>query len=267
MRHWLERYQADKESGLQDRPRAGRPRTADSAAHRLIRHTVERSPQEAGHPFGYWTTGTLAAHLAQTAGVCLSAATVRRVLHALTYRWRRPLHTRLTLPVDPAAARIMWQLYDRIMQAPAQAAIVCLDECDVHLLPVVRAMWMRRGQQAGVPTPGSNRKRAVFGALDWSSGRWHYQISEHKRASEFITFLEHLLLAYPEHPLLIVLDNAWSCPHDTGRCWEVDLQHSLFAHSPCDAGFCPLSGERGAPGMRRVIFPISSRVLALRHSR
>ncbi len=85
---------------------------------------------------------------------------------------------------------------------------MCLDECDVHLLPVVRALWMRRGQQAGVPTPGSNRKRAVFGALDWSSGRWHYQISEHQRASEFITFLEQLLLAYPEHPLLIVLDHA-----------------------------------------------------------
>ena len=147
----------------------------------------------------------MAAHLAQTAGVRLSAATVRRVLHALTYRWRRP---RLTLPVDPATATIMWQLYDRIMQAPAQAAIVCLDECDVHLLPVLRAMWMRRGQQVDVPSPGANRKRAVFGALEWSSGRWRYQMSEHKRASEFIAFLAQLLRAYPAQPLLSVLDNA-----------------------------------------------------------
>jgi transposase len=137
--------------------------------------------------------------------VRLSAATVRRVLHALAYRWRRP---RLTLPVDPAAAAIMWRLTDRIIQAPAQAALLCLDECDVHLLPVLRAMWMRRGQQAGVPTPGTNRKRAVFGALEWDSGRWHYQISERKRAGEFIAFLEQLLLAYPARPLLIVLDNA-----------------------------------------------------------
>ncbi len=205
VRHWLDRYQAEKESGLQDRPRSGRPRKADPAARRLIRQTIEQPPAESGHPFGYWTTRTLAAHLAQTAGARLSAATVRRVLHALRYRWRRP---RLTLPVDPAAAAIMWRLYDRIIQAPAQAAIVCLDECDVHLLPVLRAMWMRRGQQVGVLTPGTNRKRAVFGALEWSSGRWHYQMSEHKRASEFIAFLEQLLQAYPAQPLLIVLDTA-----------------------------------------------------------
>jgi transposase len=205
VRHWLERYQAEQESGLQDRPRSGRPRTAGPAARHLVRHTMEQPPAAAGYSFGYWTTRTLAAHLAQTAGVRLSAATVRRVLHALAYRWRRP---RLSLPVDPAAAAIMWRLYDRIMAAPAQAAVLCLDECDVHLLPVVRAMWMRRGQQAGVPTPGANRKRAVFGALEWSSGRWHYQIREHKRARDFIAFLEQLLQAYPTHPLLLVLDNA-----------------------------------------------------------
>jgi transposase len=205
VRHWLERFQEEKESGLQDRPRSGRPRTAGPAARQLIRHALQQAPAESGHPFGYWTTRTLAAHLAQRAGVRLSAATVRRVLHALRYRWRRP---RLTLPVDPAAAAIMWSLYDRIMQAPAQAAILCLDECDVHLLPVLRAMWMPCGQQARVPTPGTNRKRAVFGALEWNSGRWHYQISEHKRASDFIAFLEQLLLAYPARPLRIVLDNA-----------------------------------------------------------
>jgi transposase len=205
VRHWLERYQAEKESGLQDRPRSGRPRKAGPAAQQVIRQTIEQPPAESGHLAGYWTTRTLAAQLARATGVRLSAATVRRVLHALAYRWRRP---RLTLPVDPAAAAIMWRLTDRIIQAPAQAALLCLDECDVHLLPVLRAMWMRRGQQAGVPTPGTNRKRAVFGALEWDSGRWHYQISERKRAGEFIAFLEQLLLAYPARPLLIVLDNA-----------------------------------------------------------
>jgi len=236
VRHWLERYQAEGDSGLQDRPRSGRPRKADSAAQQVIRHTVERPPREAGHPFGYSTTRTLAAHLAQTAGVRLSAATVRRVLHALAYRWRRP---RLTLPVDPAAATIMWRLYDRIVQAPAPAAIVCLDECDVHLLPILRAMWecgMRRGQQAGVPTPGSNRKRAVFGALEWSSGRWHYQISEHKRASEFISFLEQLLLAYPQHPLLIVLDNASIHKARAVEAWLVEHARVQLLYLPAYSG-------------------------------
>ena len=50
VRHWLQRYQAEKESGLQDRPRSGRPRKADPAAQQLIRQTIEQPPAESGHP-------------------------------------------------------------------------------------------------------------------------------------------------------------------------------------------------------------------------
>jgi transposase len=183
VRQWLERYQQEGDSGLQDRPRSGRPRKADLVARTVIRHVVEQTPPDLGYGFTCWTVATLAAHLAQRLPVPLSAATVRRVLHALTYRWRRPRHT---LPVDPAAARIMWGLYDQSIQAPAESLVLCLDESNGHLLPVVRAMWMRRGQQARVLTPGTNRKRA----------------------SEFIAFLEQLRRAYPGQPLLLVLDNA-----------------------------------------------------------
>ena len=205
VKRWVGRYQQDGESGLQDRPRSGRPRKADAVARHALCQAVEQTPAQLGYRFGYWTTGTLAAYLAQRVGICLSAATVRRLLRLLAYRWGRP---RLSLPIDPAAAAIMWQVCDRIVRAPATAAIVCLDECDVHLLPVLRAMWMRRAQQVDVPSPGVNRKRAVFGALEWSTGRWLYQITARKRTGEFIAFLELLALAYADRPVLVVLDNA-----------------------------------------------------------
>jgi hypothetical protein len=57
----------------------------------------------------------------------------------------------------------MLHLADRILSAPATAVVLALDECDVHRHPVLRAMWMRRGRQGRIPTPGGNRKRAVFG--------------------------------------------------------------------------------------------------------
>jgi transposase len=205
VKRWVERYEQEGESGLQDRPRSGRPRKADAVARSALCQAVEQTPAQLGYRFGYWTTGTLGAHLAQRVGISLSAATVRRLLRLLAYRWGRP---RLILPIDPAAAAIMWQLCDRIVRAPATAAIVCLDECDVHLLPVLRAMWMRRAQQVDVPSPGANRKRTVFGALEWSTGRWLYQITQRKRTGEFIAFLERLALAYADRPLLVVLDNA-----------------------------------------------------------
>ena len=70
----------------------------------------------------------------------------------------------------------MWWLCEQLLRAPKEAVILCMDECDIHLLPVLRSMWMLRGQQAKVPTPGLNRKRSVFGALELDnggeSGRW-----------------------------------------------------------------------------------------------
>jgi transposase len=205
VRHWLDRYQAQGDTGRQDHPRSGRPRKADPAARAVIRPTLEQTPAESGYQFSNWTAATLAAHLASRCGIHVSAATVRRVLPALTSRWRRPRHL---LPLDPAAARIMWQRCDRIVHAPPEALVLCLDESDGHLLPVLRAMWMRRGQQERVLTPGTHRQRAVFGALEGTTGRWEYPITERQRAMEFIAFLEQLLRRYPRQPLLLVLDNA-----------------------------------------------------------
>ena len=205
VRHWIARFEAEGVPGLRDRPRLGRPRKADAVAQSLIRQHIETPPSAFGYLFTFWTVVTLCAHLATTFGLQLSHATVRRALLSLEYRWRRPRHE---LPKDPEAAAKLLILAQRLLQAPKDAAILFGDECDVHLLPVLRAMWMRRGQQLRVPTPGTNRKRAVFGALEPRTGRWFYRIFERKRAVEFIAFLEQLVQAYPGRPILLVLDNA-----------------------------------------------------------
>jgi transposase len=233
VRHWLERSRAEQESGRQDRPRSGRPRTAGPAAQHLIRHTIEQPPAASGHPCGDWTTRTLAAHLARTAGMRLSAATVRRVRHALHSRWRRP---RLTVPVDPAAAAIMWRLDDRSTPAPAQAAIRCLDECDGHRLPVRRALGRRRGQPTDVPTPGPTRTRSVFGALEGASGRWHSQIRARPLARAFSAFLEQLLLAYPARPLLLGLATASIHTARAVEAWLGEHPRVPLLYRPADSG-------------------------------
>jgi transposase len=219
VRSWIERFEAAGVQGLRDHPRCGRPRKADSVAHETIRQQLEEGPATHGYRFGCWTLVTLATHLTRQCGLSLSRATVRRTLVALEFRWRRPRHD---LPVDPAAARIMWQLCDRVLHAPANAVILALDECDLHLLPVLRAMWMRQGQQVRIPTPGTNRKRSVFGALELATGRWLYQIYERRRSGEFLAFLEHLLLTYPHRPMLLVLDNASSHKAKVVAAWVAD---------------------------------------------
>jgi transposase len=205
VRTWLARFEADGVDGLRDRPRSGRPPAADAGARAAIGRAIAQEPGACGHLAGYWTVAMLAAHLAVAAGVHLSQTTVRRALRALDFRWRRPRHA---LRRDPQARAKMGAVADRLLAAPAAAAVLALDECDVQLLPVLRAMWMRRGEQRRIATPGVNRKRAVFGALDLESGAWHYAVTARKRAVEFLAFLEQVAAAYPGRPVLLALDNA-----------------------------------------------------------
>jgi transposase len=238
VREWIRRFEAEGLPGLKDRPRRGRPLCADAAAQERLRRTVQAGPQSAGYSGGTWTVLLLQIHLIAAEGVVLSCATVRRLLLRLDFRWRRP---KLVLPQDPAAAAKMQHILERVLHAPADAVLLCLDECDIHLLPVLRAMWMPRGEQAQVPTPGSNRKRGLFGALAPESGRWHYRVVQKKTALEFLAFLEELLRAYPSEPLLLVLDNASIHTAKVVQAW-------LGAHPSVELLFLPsYAGHRENP--------------------
>ena len=102
--------------------------------------------------------------------------------------------------------------------------MVYLDDCEL-LLPVIRSMWMT-GPRARVPTPGQNRKRAVFGALDARTGALHSAIRERKRAVDFVTFLEQLARAYPTGDLVLVLDNVVTHDAKLVRAWLARPEHA-----------------------------------------
>lgn len=232
VRTWLGRFETDGVDGLRDRPRSGRPRLADAGAREEIGRTLDRTPTDCGYLAGYWTVAMLTAYLATVHSLTLSRTTVRRMLHGLDYGWRRPRHT---LRRDPEARAKMAHLAARIFALPT-AAVLAVDECDVHLLPVLRAMWMRRGQQVRIPTPGGNRKRAVFGALDVETGAWHYAVTTRKRAVEFVAFLEQVLAAYPERSVLLALDNASIHTAKTVRAWLADHPQIEVLYLPAYSG-------------------------------
>jgi hypothetical protein len=78
-----------------------------------------------------------------------------------------------------------------------------LYESDLHLLPLIRAMWMK-GRRVRVPTPGTNQRHAFFGALDAVTGRWWYADHDRKLAVHFVALLQRLVQAYPTGPLSLV---------------------------------------------------------------
>jgi transposase len=210
VRHWLHRYSEQGVAGLEDEPRSGGPPNDPMARH-IVDAQASQSPECSGHVQSCWTVRLLTAFLASRFHVRLSPATVRRLLHQMGWRWARPRLAPagvLRRKQDPAAAGKLAAI-DRAKALAACGLIQLLfcDECDLHLLPVLRAMWMK-GDRVRVPTPGTNARRAFFGALDARSGRFHWADQDRKLAVHFVAFLDQLVRCYPAGPLSLVLDSA-----------------------------------------------------------
>lgn len=210
VRTWLHRYQEEGVAGLDDEPRSGRPPN-DPLARQIVDAQASQSPECSGYVRTCWTVPLLAVFLAVRFGLRLSCSTVRRCLRAMAWRWARPRlapASVLRRKRDPETGAKLAAIAAAAMAAAQGAAhLLYLDECDLQLLPVVRAMWMK-GPRVRVPTPGKNAKHGFFGALDAVSGVFHWIDREHKLAVHFVVFLDRLAAAYPDGPLFLVLDGS-----------------------------------------------------------
>jgi transposase len=75
---------------LMDRTRAGRPRRLAEQVERVLVTVLETAPPSQGYRAAQWTTPLLCQYLREHQGLAVSAVTVRRCLHRLGYRWKRP---------------------------------------------------------------------------------------------------------------------------------------------------------------------------------
>jgi transposase len=231
VRRWIHRYQQHGVVGLADRPRAGRPRLGSARLGRRIL-TVLTQPRA-------WTIGRL---WHATGRPPISLRTLHRRVHEVA-NWRRP---RLVAKGDPDRDQVLADLRQTITELPDGAVLLSEDETHLNLLAWVRSTWIPKGTRQQVMTPGTNRRRTIFGAIDLASGRFHYQICRKAITTSFTGFCEHLLAAYPTapvvavicdnviihhskivqrwrttHPRLLVLHGARYSPHDnpTERIW------------------------------------------------
>ena len=70
------------------------------------------------------------------------------------------------------------------------------DETRLETNPKVGLCWMRKGKQRRLRTPGTNRKVWISGALNFSTGRFHWVTGERKNGELFIQLLEKLRRTY-----------------------------------------------------------------------
>lgn len=201
----LSRFDSEGMAGLVDGPIPGRPRI-EPHLNDIVEAQAGQPPTVYGYVQTVWTVALLALHVATRFRAGVSASTVRRALHAIGFSWHRPKLTPARTP-DPQRDARQARLA-QVLASPPHATIIAADECDVHLLAVLRAMWQPIGKQVRLPTPGQNRRRSIFGGLNVRTGQWHYRLTDHKRTTDFITFLTDLTLAYPVGPIFVIVDNA-----------------------------------------------------------
>jgi transposase len=203
---WLDRFDAEGPAGLYDRPRPGRPPKIDAEAEQCLQTALERTPETYGYPATIWTTPLLRDLLRCRRAISVCADTVRRALHALDYRWRRPRwaiqHT------DPAGPYRIGRILHALETATRDTVCLVEDETKFRTLPPLRRMWMRRGDQVRVPTPRQNQHVYSYGALNLVTGEWQDRFAPKANSATTLTFLNDLLTQYPQRRILLIWDQA-----------------------------------------------------------
>jgi putative transposase len=118
---------------------------------------TELSPRDFGFLRSRWCCGVVVLLLVESYELHGSAETVRRWLQREQLVWRRPRP--VMGPTDPQREAKLQALRQLVATLPANEIAVFQDEVDINTNPKIGAMWMRRGQQAEIPTPGTNEKR------------------------------------------------------------------------------------------------------------
>lgn len=205
VRRWITRHDLEGLSGLPDRSRSGRPRIGSPRIGARIRALLV-TPKA-------WTTTRIHHGLGRPQ---VSLRTLYRRIREQAV-WARP---RLIAKGHPEHDTVCQRIREQVAALPAGSVVLAEDETHLDLIARIRSCWMPRGQRHRVLTPGTNRRRTVHGAVNVETGAWHHHVSVKNVSVVFCYFLEQLLAAYPDAPIVAVIcDNGTTHHSGITRQW------------------------------------------------
>jgi transposase len=156
----------------------------------VIYWVTTKLPRDFGFLRSRWSCGTLALLLLSRHRLDVSPETIRRWLHRGNLVYRRPRPT--VGPHDEQREAKLATLRKLLAELPADETVVWQDEADINTNPEIGRMWMHRGRQATVPTPGTNDKRYVAGSIHWRTGMIFTTEGPKRDEKLFLAHLESL---------------------------------------------------------------------------
>ena len=224
---WRIRYRDGGIAAVVDAPGRRRSRFAALWVAMVIHWVAACSPRDFGFTRSRWTCGTVAMLLRDDHGVRVGRETVRRRLreHDLVYRRPRPV---LGLK-DPERPLKIRRIRSLLRHLPADEMAVFQDEVDINTNPKIGSMWMPRGRQAEVVTPGNNTKRYLSGSLNWRTGELILTEGMRRNADLFLAHLDDLRRRFRRFKVIhVICDNA--AFHTPARCRKVKAYLERWGH-------------------------------------
>ena len=166
---WVKRFhQEGVEAVAGHKP--GRPCRFGAAWVAVVINLVSsKVPRNFGFLRSRWCCEVVALLMLRCYRLDVSRETIRRWLHQGGMVDRRP---RPTVKPDEQERRVkLAELRQLVAGLPENETAVFQDEVDINTNPKIGSMWMFKGQQAKVETPGTNQKRYLAGSIHWRSGQ------------------------------------------------------------------------------------------------
>lgn len=203
---WVQWFESGGEDALRWSHPGREPWTVDEALMELISRLVMEYPSAWGFLRSTWSSEMLARTARKELGATVHASTVRRLLPRLGFGWRR---SRPTLcKRDPRKSEKLAAIQQAIDNPDPRDEVFYVDEADVDLNPKTGYLWTPKGRQWAIPTPGTNQKRYLAGALHAHTGQLVYVEAERKNSELFVRLLLKLRRTYRRaRRIVLIVDN------------------------------------------------------------
>jgi transposase len=215
---WKSRFEEGRVGTVLGLPPGPPPRLGDSWRSLIVAWVTQQTPRVFGFFRSRWSCELVVLLLWQQHRLDISRETVRRLLHQAGVVWRRPR------PVlkrrDERRQEIYQQLRQLLRHLPDDETVVFEDEVDVQLNPKIGCMWMFRGHQAAVVTPGDNDKRYLAGSWHWRTGTLFGTWGDKRDGALFVRHLHDLRRTLRRYRVIhVICDNA-KFHYDCWPVWE-----------------------------------------------
>ena len=223
------RFAEEGLTGLDDRPRSGRPHSiSDGKRSKIVAMTLK----DPGHGLTHWSTRELAIQ------VGVSHTTVHRIWKAHDLKPHQ-IET-FKFSTDPDAEAKINDVVGLYLNPPANAVVLCVDEkTQIQALNRTQPILPLR---PGIPARQThdyerNGLTSLYAALEVDSGNIIGECRPRHTAADFLCFLDVIAKLYPRTELHVILDNSSTHKTPEVKSWLEAHPRIHFHFTPTGASW------------------------------